>query len=124
MRLEAERRLKALEAELVKAETQQRERKLMGRYHKVKFFERRKLERRIGKAKRVLKEEGSDKEEKKVAQKELWRDRVLLNYVLVRTRLLTDCLPNANQPICSTALPTIREVRLTAPLLGRSRCDR
>jgi hypothetical protein len=38
VRIEAERKLKALEADLVVAETANKERALATRYHKVKFF--------------------------------------------------------------------------------------
>ncbi|KDN47168.1 hypothetical protein K437DRAFT_267942 [Tilletiaria anomala UBC 951] len=81
VKLEAERRLAALENDLEKAQGVQLEKKNAERYHKVKFFERRKLERRIGKSKKAL-TLASDTHAKEAAEVNLYNDRVLLNYVL------------------------------------------
>ncbi|PWN34849.1 uncharacterized protein FA14DRAFT_160276 [Meira miltonrushii] len=77
-RTDAERRLTALEDELNRREFSQKERKNSTRYHKVRFFERQKLTRRIGKLKKQL-DEDKDKED---LQADLKEARVLLNYVL------------------------------------------
>ena len=77
-RTDAERRLIALEDELNRREFSQKERKNSTRYHKVRFFERQKLTRRIGKLKKQLEE---DQENEKL-QADLKESRVLLNYVL------------------------------------------
>lgn len=77
-RTDAERRLTALEDELNRREFSQIERKNATRYHKVRFFERQKLTRRISKLKKQL-EEDKDKVE---LQTDLKEARLLLNYVL------------------------------------------
>jgi hypothetical protein len=76
-RVETERRLEALEADLVKALTAKTERSNAVRYHKVKFFERQKVIRRINQAKKKLAEESSD-----TLPNMLSELRVDLNYVL------------------------------------------
>lgn len=81
-RQDAERRLAALEDELERRTNAQKERKNAQRYHKVRFFERQKLTRRIGKAKRRLAENDLSDEHKKEAEDELATSRILLNYVL------------------------------------------
>lgn len=79
-RSDAERRLIALEDELNRREFAQKERKNATRYHKVRFFERQKLTRRIAK----LKKEMEKNEENEIAQLQanLQEARILLNYVL------------------------------------------
>ncbi|TBU37627.1 hypothetical protein BD309DRAFT_973667 [Dichomitus squalens] len=89
VRVKTERRLKSLEADLAKAEQARVERSLAARYHKVKFFERQKLLRKIAQVKRQLKGDGEDgegetlgKKERKKLEKRLGELRVDLNYVL------------------------------------------
>ncbi|KAF7362472.1 hypothetical protein MVEN_00594900 [Mycena venus] len=77
VRVETERRLKALEADLEAAELGKKERALAVRYHKVKFFERQKVVRKLNQAKKKL--SASDTPELQSALQEL---RVDLNYIL------------------------------------------
>ncbi|KAJ6497418.1 hypothetical protein C8R45DRAFT_1129174 [Mycena sanguinolenta] len=78
VRVETERRLKALEADLEAAEHVKKERTLAVRYHKVKFFERQKVVRKLNQAKKKLSD--SDTPELPSALQEL---RIDLNYILV-----------------------------------------
>lgn len=80
VRVETERRLKALEADLARAETARKERTYAMKYHKVKFFERQKLVRRIKQVKRDL-TSAQGKEQTKL-EGELESLRVDLNYIL------------------------------------------
>ncbi|OJA14144.1 hypothetical protein AZE42_06726 [Rhizopogon vesiculosus] len=80
VRVETERRLKALEGDLARAETAKKERTYAIKYHKVKFFERQKLVRKIKQAKRdITSAQGKEKEEIEGVLEGL---RVDLNYVL------------------------------------------
>jgi len=81
VRTKTERRLKGLEKDLAEAERRKTERTMATRYHKVKFFERQKVVRKINKTKRLL-EDCSDKAEKKQLKKALFSLRVDLNYIL------------------------------------------
>ncbi|KAF7294046.1 hypothetical protein MKEN_01451000 [Mycena kentingensis (nom. inval.)] len=76
VRAETERRLKALEAELVVAERGKKERTLAVRYHGVKFFERQKVIRKINQTKKQIDDGASGLE------KTLKSLRVDLNYIL------------------------------------------
>ncbi|KAH6910414.1 hypothetical protein BKA70DRAFT_1147429 [Coprinopsis sp. MPI-PUGE-AT-0042] len=79
-RVETERRIKALEAELEQAEHAEKERAMAVRYHKVKFFERKKVTRKLTQIKkRMQSAEGSEKEE---LAAQLLEERVNLNYIL------------------------------------------
>lgn len=82
VRIEAERKLKALEGDLVVAETANKERALATRYHKVKFFDRRKLLRKISQTKRQLEDEEISSKVRKARKAELFELRVDLNYVM------------------------------------------
>ncbi|TRM68917.1 hypothetical protein BD626DRAFT_543852 [Schizophyllum amplum] len=73
-----ERRVKALEGELEKAETAKKERTLAAKYHKVKFFERQKALRKVQQLKRELTDSPDDAD----LQSRLFEQRVDLNYVL------------------------------------------
>ncbi|KAJ7645936.1 hypothetical protein DFH06DRAFT_1210751 [Mycena polygramma] len=77
VRVETERRLKALEADLEVAELGKKERANAVRYHKVKFFERQKVVRKLTQTKRQL--DASDTPQLRSALQEL---RVDLNYIL------------------------------------------
>ncbi|KAJ7188993.1 hypothetical protein C8R46DRAFT_878339 [Mycena filopes] len=77
VRVETERRLKALEADLEVAELGKKERTLAVRYHKVKFFERQKVVRKLNQTKKKI--FTSDTPELQSALQEL---RVDLNYIL------------------------------------------
>ncbi|KAF8736936.1 hypothetical protein AX14_013748 [Amanita brunnescens Koide BX004] len=81
VRVATERRLKALEADLHRAELARKERSLAIRYHKVKFFERQKVVRKINQTKKRLASAGGDKG---VLETRLFDLRVDLNYILVR----------------------------------------
>ncbi|KAG1866974.1 hypothetical protein C8R48DRAFT_703829 [Suillus tomentosus] len=80
VRVETERRLKALEGDLARAETARKERTYAMKYHKVKFFERQKLVRRIKQVKRDL--TPAQGEEREKLEGELEGLRVDLNYIL------------------------------------------
>jgi len=101
VRVESERRLKALEVELAQAEHANKERALAARYHKVKFFgklisvfivsgsthdlfipERQKVTRKITQTERRLSSETSDVSKKKL-EATLHELRIDLNYILV-----------------------------------------
>ncbi|KAJ8076748.1 18S rRNA maturation protein [Marasmius tenuissimus] len=80
VRVQTERKLKSLEADLAKAEENRKEKTLATRYHKVKFFERQKVTRKIKQTIRELSEaDGSSRERLK---SELLSLRVDLNYIL------------------------------------------
>ncbi|KAG5640486.1 hypothetical protein DXG03_008339 [Asterophora parasitica] len=82
VRVETERRLKTLEADLAQAESSKKERDMATRYHKVKFFERQKVVRKLNQTKkRIASADASSKPQLESALAEL---RVDLNYILVR----------------------------------------
>ena len=77
VRLNHERELASCTWELAQAETEQRKKDLIGKYHMVRFFERRKAERRLKKLEKRVKEgETGDVEE------QLHEAKVDLNYAL------------------------------------------
>ncbi|KAF8633456.1 hypothetical protein AX17_004625 [Amanita inopinata Kibby_2008] len=78
VRVETERRLKALESDLHKAELVRQERHHAVRYHKIKFFERQKVVRKIQQTNKRVSSEG-DVSELHATLSEL---RVDLNYIL------------------------------------------
>ncbi|KAG2037888.1 hypothetical protein BDR03DRAFT_955783 [Suillus americanus] len=80
VRVETERRLKALEADLARAEVARKERTYAMKYHKVKFFERQKVVRRIKQVKRDL--TSTQGKEREKLDGELEGLRVDLNYIL------------------------------------------
>ncbi|GJE98184.1 Efg1 domain-containing protein [Phanerochaete sordida] len=81
VRVETERRLKALEADLAKAERVRKEKALAERYHAIKFFERQKVTRKLNQTKRKI-EACTDKKEKKKLEKALLELRIDLNYIV------------------------------------------
>jgi len=81
VRVETERRLKALEAELQQAELARKERAFALRYHKIKFFERQKVTRKLKQVKNGLETASSATSTKKLSS-ELDNLRVDLNYIL------------------------------------------
>ncbi|KAF8806619.1 hypothetical protein BYT27DRAFT_7191172 [Phlegmacium glaucopus] len=81
VRVETERRQKALEAELGQAEQGKKERALSVRYHKVKFFERQKVTRKLKQTKKCLEKADSSHEKETIAAN-IHELRVDLNYVL------------------------------------------
>ncbi|KAJ9096021.1 hypothetical protein QFC21_005385 [Naganishia friedmannii] len=96
LRVQTERRLTSLQADLAKAENRTVERKNGERYHMVKFFERKKILRIIKRIQRQLKgmdgnvggkgkeksTEGEDEPSREQLEKELEDARVMLNYVI------------------------------------------
>lgn len=99
MRVETERRLKALEAELGQAEQAKKERTLSVKYHKVKFFgmllpfkcigsdkhdilERQKVTRKLKQTRKRLEKADSSGEKETIAS-EIHELGVDLNYILV-----------------------------------------
>ncbi|TFK65583.1 hypothetical protein BDN72DRAFT_824422 [Pluteus cervinus] len=90
VRVETERRVKSLEGDLAKAERSRKERTFATKYHKVKFFERQKVTRKITQTKKQLEDLGSgksDKKKRKALAKQLVELRVDLNYILHYPRL-------------------------------------
>ncbi|KAF8963617.1 hypothetical protein BDZ97DRAFT_1819568 [Flammula alnicola] len=81
VRVETERRQRALEAELQQAEVVKKERAFAVRYHKIKFFERQKVTRKLKQVKKSLDSEESESKKKKFSS-ELYDLRVDLNYIL------------------------------------------
>ncbi|KAF9463532.1 hypothetical protein BDZ94DRAFT_1192598 [Collybia nuda] len=80
VRVETERRLRALEADLLQATSSRKQRALAVRYHKIKFFERQKVIRKLNQAKKHLGDADEDsRSEFEAAITEL---RVDLNYIL------------------------------------------
>ncbi|KAI1790322.1 hypothetical protein LXA43DRAFT_891111 [Ganoderma leucocontextum] len=85
VRVATERRLKSLEADLARAEQARVERTMATRYHKIKFFERQKVLRKLAQVKRQLEGEGGEelgKKERRKLEKRLAELRVDLSYVL------------------------------------------
>ncbi|KIM82392.1 hypothetical protein PILCRDRAFT_461102 [Piloderma croceum F 1598] len=82
VRVETERRLKALEADIAQAESARKERIMSVRYHKVKFFERQKVVRKINQMKKQLAADAKSASNKGKAQALLSELRVDLNYIL------------------------------------------
>ncbi|KAH9889320.1 hypothetical protein C8Q73DRAFT_154352 [Cubamyces lactineus] len=82
VRVATERRLKSLEADLAKAEQARLERTMATRYHKIKFFERQKVSRRLNQTKRKLASEDVGAKERKELEARLAELRVDLNYIL------------------------------------------
>ena len=82
VRVATERRLKSLEADLAKAEQARLERTMATRYHKIKFFERQKVSRKLNQTKRKLASEDVGAKERKELEARLAELRVDLNYIL------------------------------------------
>ncbi|KAF8058698.1 hypothetical protein FPV67DRAFT_1565511 [Lyophyllum atratum] len=79
VRVETERRLATLEADLAQAEASKKERDIAVRYHKVKFFERQKVVRKLNQTKKRASADASPDSE---LQSALFELRVDLNYIL------------------------------------------
>ncbi|KAI9454948.1 hypothetical protein F5148DRAFT_1227635 [Russula earlei] len=82
VRIEAERKLAALEADLTVAERAKKERTLATRYHKVKFFDRQKLLRKIKQTKKRIEDAEITSKVRKSLKGQLFDLRVDLNYVM------------------------------------------
>ncbi|KAG2127226.1 hypothetical protein DEU56DRAFT_820810 [Suillus clintonianus] len=125
VRVETERRLKALEADLARAETSKKERTYAMKYHKVKFFERQKLVRRIKQVKRDLTSGQETKKEK--LEGELEGLRVDLNYVLhyPRTKKYISLFPpEKRQGDAVSTTPDDSDQRITVRALIRDQMQR
>ncbi|VDB88515.1 unnamed protein product [Peniophora sp. CBMAI 1063] len=81
VRVDTERRLHALEAELAAAEQANKERAMATKYHRIKFFDRKKLLRRVKQVQRQLGAEELSSKERKKLERTLGDLRVDLNYV-------------------------------------------
>ncbi|QRV98350.1 rRNA-processing protein EFG1 [Ceratobasidium sp. AG-Ba] len=82
VQIQAERKLKSLEADLAKAELRRKERSMAVRYHKVITLDRQKVTRKLKQTKRALEASGLEKKERKKLQKELLKHRIDLNYII------------------------------------------
>ncbi|ESK87842.1 rrna-processing protein efg1 [Moniliophthora roreri MCA 2997] len=82
VRVTTERKLKSLEADLAKAEESRKERAMATRYHAIKFFERKKITRKINQANKKLSEADGSSSSKEKLEEELFSLRVDLNYIL------------------------------------------
>jgi len=86
VRVETERRLQASQADLARGEAAKKERGLATRYHKIKFFERQKVVRKLNQAKKrlalTLEKEDVDSSSKKEIEDTLTELRVDLNYIM------------------------------------------
>ncbi|KAJ8697119.1 18S rRNA maturation protein [Pleurotus ostreatus] len=82
VRVETERRLKSLEADLAQAELARKERALASKYHMVKFFEKQKVTRKLLQTKRKLSSGNFGDDSKEVLERRLQDLRVDLNYIL------------------------------------------
>ncbi|THV06652.1 hypothetical protein K435DRAFT_815756 [Dendrothele bispora CBS 962.96] len=80
VRVKAERKLKSLEEDLAKAEQNKKERKMATKYHRIKFFERQKVVRKIKQLKKSLSQ--ADNVSSAKLESELFEQRVNLNYIL------------------------------------------
>ncbi|KOS14268.1 rrna-processing protein efg1 [Malassezia pachydermatis] len=116
-RIEAERRLLAIERELEERAQSNKERTLAARYHKVKFFERQKLVRRIKQLLRSI----DASENTKSLRAELYESRVFLNYVLRYVALFGD--RGAKKPIAPGANASDRAQKQAAEFLHHNDDD-
>jgi len=82
VRVETERRLKSLEADLEMAERTRKERAFAVRYHKIKFFERQKVVRKISQTKKKLSAKDLNSRLRRELETALLNLRVDLNYIL------------------------------------------
>ncbi|KAF8499355.1 hypothetical protein JB92DRAFT_2743813 [Gautieria morchelliformis] len=99
VRIETERRLRSLESDLAKAERTRQERTLAVKYHKVKFFERQKVCRKIKHAKKELDGTNVSPENLSSLRESLFSHRVDLNYILVRHFRLNGHYPKTRKYI-------------------------
>ncbi|KAF8515324.1 hypothetical protein BU17DRAFT_51737 [Hysterangium stoloniferum] len=82
VRVETERRLKSLESDLARAEQGRKERTNAARYHKIKFFERQKVCRKIKQIKATIDNSKTPAGDIPDLQKTLQLYRVELNYII------------------------------------------
>lgn len=89
VRIAAERQLRALKIDLQEAQFESKEKKLAVKYHRVKFFERQKVTRKIKQTEKLLKE--ADSKDRAKIERTLQELRLDLNYILVCVRV-TNCM--------------------------------
>ncbi|SMQ45876.1 unnamed protein product [Zymoseptoria tritici ST99CH_3D7] len=83
VRVEKERALQTAEQELKDAEKAKKRSEMIGRYHKARFFDRQKADRRLKKARKELRAfEGEDQEERRALGRKVDDAEVDLNYAL------------------------------------------
>ncbi|WVQ96505.1 hypothetical protein IAU59_003610 [Kwoniella sp. CBS 9459] len=82
LRVQTQRRLTSLEADLANAEKREVEKKNGAKYHMVKFFDRQKLLRIIKRLTKKVGKSGDESAKSVKAEEELQDARIMLNYVL------------------------------------------
>lgn len=85
VRVEKERALQSAQHELAEAEKAKKRSDMIGKYHKVRFFERQKAERRLKKLRKELKscrEQGGEKDRAEALSRKVEDAEVDLNYAL------------------------------------------
>ncbi|KAK9723051.1 18S rRNA maturation protein [Basidiobolus ranarum] len=87
VRVNAERKLKAIQLQLDELQLTEKEKKLTTKYRMIKFFERQKVTRKIKQCEKKLSEEDLKTKERKAIEKELKEHQVNLNYILHYPRL-------------------------------------
>ena len=122
MRSSLEKKLAVLEQESAENKQKLREQKYAVRYHKVRFFERIKLERKIGKLQKTLKGLEHDDESKDATRRALAAAREDLEYVLhfPKGEKYVSLLKDAEDPEAQAHLERERE-RLRAVVKRRMR---
>ncbi|KAI0061865.1 hypothetical protein BV25DRAFT_710203 [Artomyces pyxidatus] len=119
VRVETERRLKALEADLAKAETSKKERSLAVKYHKIKFFDRQKIVRKIRQTQKLLEDPDLSSKPRKSLNSALFELRVDLNYNYPKTEKYISLFPpdvrhdGSSEPVHQATDPAHKTVRLT-----------
>jgi len=82
VRVETERRLKSLESDLAKAEQSRKERTNAAKYHKIKFFERQKICRKIKQITATINDPKTPARDIPALQETLKLRRIELNYII------------------------------------------
>ncbi|WVW84876.1 hypothetical protein I302_106911 [Kwoniella bestiolae CBS 10118] len=119
LRVQTQRRLTSLEADLANAMKRDVEKKNGAKYHMVKFFERQKLLRIIKRLQRKLKEEGKSDKKLNKRQEELDDARVMMNYVLnfPNTEKYISLFPPSSSSSSTSTKPETKEPKLSLPPL-------
>ncbi|WRT67951.1 uncharacterized protein IL334_004925 [Kwoniella shivajii] len=123
LRVQTQRRLTSLEADLASALKRDVEKKNGAKYHMVKFFERQKLVRIIKRLNRKMKEEDKSEKKKSKLEEELSDARIMMNYVLNfpnSEKYISLFPPSSESDPTSASASTsasTKESKLTLPLL-------
>ncbi|WWC96274.1 hypothetical protein V866_003141 [Kwoniella sp. B9012] len=122
LRVQTQRRLTSLEADLANAMKRDVEKKNGAKYHMVKFFERQKLLRIIKRLQRKLKEAEESKSDKKSDKykEELDDTRIMMNYVLNfpnTEKYISLFPPSSTSEPSSASTTTTKEPKLSVPPL-------